>query len=187
MAKDRGFCPVLLFIIAFAMLPNVATKVGTAATCVALYQIITIMFPFLLLCLYVVRHSHVHTVGIDKDQPHNCSNHTRIIYTQLAIPYNCYNNFFPILYLGSTGVSHQCYTNADCTGELVAATNLRHCCASTSDGLSYSDGSGCTVCRGMSFILQGTNNSNSERHCLIKLLLIKLKLIVKLQLLPAYS
>ena len=89
------------------------------------------------------------TVGIDKDQPYKCSNHTNM-YAQLAILYDSYNNFFSILLYLATRVS-ECYTNADCTGNQVAVTNQRQCCVWTNDGLSYSDGSSCMVCRGRSW------------------------------------
>ncbi|CAI8012408.1 hypothetical protein GBAR_LOCUS7955 [Geodia barretti] len=40
----------------------------------------------------------------------------------------------------------QCFTNTDCTGGLVEAADQRACCVGTDDGLSFNDGTTCTLC-----------------------------------------
>ena len=48
----------------------------------------------------------------------------------------------------------QCYTGTDCTGNVVSASNQKDCCVGTNDGLSFSDGSICSICIGMRLALQ---------------------------------
>ena len=43
----------------------------------------------------------------------------------------------------------QCFSNADCTGDQIPATDQRACCVDTNNGLSYNSGGTCTVCIGM--------------------------------------
>ena len=42
----------------------------------------------------------------------------------------------------------QCFTGTDCTGDEVVALDERDCCVGTNDGLSFSDGSNCSLCIG---------------------------------------
>ena len=42
----------------------------------------------------------------------------------------------------------QCFTGTNCTGGEVVALDGRDCCVGTDDGLSFSDGSNCTLCIG---------------------------------------
>ena len=42
----------------------------------------------------------------------------------------------------------QCFTGTNCTGGEVVALDKRDCCVGTDDGLSFSDGSNCTLCIG---------------------------------------
>ena len=42
----------------------------------------------------------------------------------------------------------QCFTGTNCTGDEVVALDERDCCVGTDDGLSFSDGSSCTLCIG---------------------------------------
>ena len=148
------------FLIASASYPLLQQGWNSRNMCSATCEIITcqMCFPFSLLslCLYV-------------DQPYKCSNHTDM-YAQLAISYNSYNNFSILLYL-ATRVS-ECYTNADCTGNQVAVTNQRQCCVWTNDGLSYSDGSSCTVCRGKSWCKNNGVLSIGTRHLPTSLLVL---------------
>ena len=44
--------------------------------------------------------------------------------------------------------SSQCYNSTDCTGARVAATDEHNCCVGTDDGLSFHDGSTCSLCIG---------------------------------------
>ena len=47
----------------------------------------------------------------------------------------------------------QCFTTTDCTGGLVvAAADQRACCVGTDDGLSFNNGTTCTLCVGMSVV-----------------------------------
>ena len=57
------------------------------------------------------------------------------------------------LLLTGEGLS-QCYTGTDCAGSVVSASNQRDCCVGTNDGLSFSDGSTCSICIGMQLTLQ---------------------------------
>ena len=57
----------------------------------------------------------------------------------------------PILLL-TGGVSSQCFTNTDCSGDFVPADNQRECCAGTDEGLSYNVGGTCILCIGMSVV-----------------------------------
>ena len=43
----------------------------------------------------------------------------------------------------------QCFTNTDCSGALVPAADQRACCVGTDDGLSYNNGTTCTLCKGI--------------------------------------
>ena len=43
----------------------------------------------------------------------------------------------------------QCYTDSNCTGDTFASDDVRECCVGTDDGLSFSDGSVCTICIGI--------------------------------------
>ena len=42
----------------------------------------------------------------------------------------------------------QCFTGTNCTGGEVVALDERDCCVGTDDGLSFSDGSNCSLCIG---------------------------------------
>ena len=42
----------------------------------------------------------------------------------------------------------QCFTGTNCTGDEVVALDKRDCCVGTDDGLSFSDGSNCSLCIG---------------------------------------
>ena len=42
----------------------------------------------------------------------------------------------------------QCFTGTNCTGGEVVALDKRDCCLGTDDGLSFSDGSNCSLCIG---------------------------------------
>ncbi|CAI8008867.1 hypothetical protein GBAR_LOCUS6036 [Geodia barretti] len=52
---------------------------------------------------------------------------------------------FLLLLLTGQGFS-QCFTNTNCTGGLVVAADQRACCVGTDDGLSFNDGTTCTLC-----------------------------------------
>ena len=54
----------------------------------------------------------------------------------------------PSLLLFQEGSSQLCYNSTDCTGARVAATDERNCCVGTDDGLSFHDGSTCSLCIG---------------------------------------
>ena len=58
---------------------------------------------------------------------------------------------FLLLLLTGQGFA-QCFTNTDCTGRLVVAADQRVCCVGTDDGLSFNDGTTCTLCVGMSVV-----------------------------------
>ena len=58
---------------------------------------------------------------------------------------------FLLLLLTGQGFA-QCFTNTDCTGGLVEAADQRACCVGTDDGLSFNDGTTCTLCVGMSVV-----------------------------------
>ena len=53
--------------------------------------------------------------------------------------------WFLSLLLFQEGSSQLC---TDCTGARVAATDERNCCVGTDDGLSFHDGSTCSLCIG---------------------------------------
>ena len=42
----------------------------------------------------------------------------------------------------------QCFTGTNCTGGEVVALDKRDCCVGTDDGLSFHDGSNCSLCVG---------------------------------------
>ena len=42
----------------------------------------------------------------------------------------------------------QCFTGTNCTGGEVVALDERDCCVETDDGISFSDGSNCSLCIG---------------------------------------
>ena len=42
----------------------------------------------------------------------------------------------------------RCFTNTDCTGDEVTVADQRGCCVETDNGLSYNDGTTCTLCIG---------------------------------------
>ena len=48
----------------------------------------------------------------------------------------------------------QCFTNTNCTGDEVVALDKRDCCVGTDDGLSFSDGSNCSLCIGICIIIR---------------------------------
>ncbi|CAI8047959.1 hypothetical protein GBAR_LOCUS26511, partial [Geodia barretti] len=54
-------------------------------------------------------------------------------------------HLFLLLLLTGQGFS-QCFTNTDCTGGLVEAADQRACCVGTDDGLSFNNGTTCTLC-----------------------------------------
>ena len=43
----------------------------------------------------------------------------------------------------------QCFTNTDCSGAPVPAADQRTCCVGTDGGLSYNNGTTCTLCIGI--------------------------------------
>ena len=58
-----------------------------------------------------------------------------------------------LLFLLLTGQGFsQCFTDTNCTGRVVVAADQRACCVGTDDGLSFNDGTTCTLCIGMSVV-----------------------------------
>ena len=58
-------------------------------------------------------------------------------------------HWFLILLLTRESVS-QCFTNTDCTGVVIVASDEQVCCVETNDGISFNDGSSCNLCIGLS-------------------------------------
>ena len=71
-----------------------------------------------------------------------------------------YQALFITLLFAGRGLS-QCFTNTDCTGNVVEAADRRDCCVKTSDGLSFNDGSSCNLCIGKAVYSWSYNDS----HC----------------------
>ena len=59
--------------------------------------------------------------------------------------------WFILLVLSEEGFS-QCFTNTDCTGDEVVVTDRRDCCVGTDDGISFQNGSSCSLCVGMAVV-----------------------------------
>ena len=70
--------------------------------------------------------------------------------TKLAM----FSAVFIVLLLIGRG-SSQCFTNSDCTGTAIAATDQRGCCVGTDNGLSFNDESSCNLCIGISYTVIG--------------------------------
>ena len=51
-------------------------------------------------------------------------------------------HWFLILLL-TRGSSSQCFTNTDCTGGIILASDEQVCCVETNGGMSFNDGSNC--------------------------------------------
>ena len=60
-----------------------------------------------------------------------------------------YDTYFCFLHCLEKTMGIDCFTNSDCTGDIIPANDTRDCCVGTDNGLSFLSGSVCTECVGM--------------------------------------